>query len=74
MRCLDEPCLQRTLLPTLAAVVLLTAPPAFAPLLYLSQNLPTGSVAPGAAKWGVATFGPLALSVWCWRVAPTPAA
>lgn len=50
-----------------AAIALFTARETIEPSVYLFQKHSSGAAALGATGWFIATFGPLALSIWFWR-------
>jgi hypothetical protein len=53
----------------IASIVLLTAREVIEPSAYLYDGHTSAMVALGGAGWFVATLGPLAMSLWFWRLA-----
>lgn len=54
----------------IAGIVLLTAREVIWPGIYVYQSLAPRMAALAVFGWFIATFGPLALSIWVWRMAP----
>ena len=53
----------------IAGIALLTAREVIETSVYVIGELTLGMVVVGASGWSIATLGPLALSIWFWRLA-----